>query len=187
MKLDAGLRQIKSFVASHPDDVLTLDIEDQVSAADTAAVFRSSGLLRYVYTPGDPKQPWPTLRQILDSGHRVVVFAEKHGGKPRWYADLYRYAMETPYTFATPSQFSCAPNRGRTGKRLLVLNHFITRAAPSRFDAAIVNTRPAILRRARRCAAARHHLPNFVSVNFSTLGDLTGAVDALNRVNRSDR
>ena len=185
-RLETGLRQVADFVRTNPNEVVTLDIEDKVSAADTVAVFRRSGLARYVYTPGNPRQPWPTLGQMIDSGRRVVVFAENHGGTPGWYAKLYRYAMETPYTFTSASEFSCAPNRGGTGRRLFVMNHFITRSAPSRNDAAAVNASAAIVRRARSCAATRGHLPTFVNVDFSTLGDLTGAVDTLNQVPHSN-
>jgi hypothetical protein len=181
-KLETGLRQVADFMRDNPNEVVTLDIEDKVSAADTVAVFKRSGLLRYVYTPGDPKQPWPTLGQMIASGRRLVVFAENHGGTPGWYAPLYRYAMETPYTFTSPSQFSCVPNRGRTGKRLFVLNNFITRDAPSRNDAAVVNAQSALVKRAHRCAAQRGRLPNFINVDFSTLGDVTGAVNTLNRI-----
>lgn len=186
-KLETGLRQIADFMRNNPDEVVTLDIEDQVSAADTVAVFRHSPLFRYIYTPGDPSQPWPTLGQMISSGRRLVVFAENHGGTPSWFAKLYRYAMETPYTFTNPSQFSCRPNRGGTGKRLFVLNHFITRQAPSRNDAAAVNAHARLVTRARRCGAQRGHEPNFVNVDFSNLGDVAGAVDTLNRVPASSR
>lgn len=181
-KFDTGLREISDFVRSNPNEVVTLDLEDKTSAADTAAAIQRSGLGPYLYTPRDPRQPWPTLGQMIDSGRRVVVFAENHGGTPRWYAPLYRYAMETPYTFTSASQFSCKKNRGGTGKGLFVLNNFITRAAPSRNDAAVVNGSTALVDRARRCAAQRNHVVNFVNVDFSTLGDLNGAVDRLNRV-----
>ncbi|MDQ1433109.1 MAG: hypothetical protein QOF40_3711 [Actinomycetota bacterium] len=181
-KLEVGLRQILDWVRAHPNDVVTLDVEDKTSAADTVAEFRRIGLDRYVYTPGAPKQAWPTLGQILDTGRRVVVFAERNGGKPAWYSPLYRYAMETPFTFRNPGAFSCAPNRGGTSKRLFVMNHFITRAAPSRNDAAVVNARDAIVSRARRCARLRDRSPNFVQVDFSTLGDVHGAIDELNRI-----
>ena len=181
-KLDAALRQILRWVQTHPDDVLTLDIEDQTSAADTVAVFRQAGLARYTYTPGAPDQAWPTLGEMLDSGRRVVVFAERHGGTPAWYSPLYRYAMETPFTFRSATAFSCAPKRGGTGKRLFVMNHFITRAAPSRSDAAVVNARAAIVARARRCERSRGRLPNFVQVDFATLGDVNGAIDKLNGI-----
>jgi hypothetical protein len=181
-KLETGLSQVLDFLRSNPNEVVTLDIEDKVSAADTVAVIRKSGLSRYIYTPGDPTKPWPTLGQMIKSGHRLVVFAENHGGSPRWYASLYKYAMETPFTFTSPSLFSCVKNRGGTNKRLFVMNNFITRAAPSRNDAAAVNASAAIVRRARQCAAKRGRMPNFINVDFSTLGDVPGAVDTLNRV-----
>ncbi len=147
-KLETGLREITQWVKHHPDDVVTLDIEDRASAADTIPAFRASGLLPYVFTPGDPKADWPTLGEMLDSKKRVVVFAERHGGEPAWYAKLYKYAMETPYTFTKPSEFSCAKGRGGNGKRLFVMSHFITRAAPSRGDAGRVNASAAIVERA---------------------------------------
>jgi hypothetical protein len=182
LKFSTALRQIKGWVRDHPDDVLTLDIENRVSAKDTVAVFRKSGLLPYLYTPGDPKAPWPTLGEMLDAGKRVVVFAERQGGEAPWYGRLFDYAMETPYTFTKASEFSCRRGRGGTGKRLFVMSHFITRAAPSRTDAAVVNTRASIVDRARRCAERRGRLPNFISVDFATLGDVNGAVDTLNGV-----
>jgi hypothetical protein len=183
-KLEVGLRQILEWVRTHPDDVLTLDIEDRASAPDTVAVFRRVGLDRYAYTPGAPDQPWPTLGELLDSGRRLVVFAERHGGTPAWFAPFYRYAMETPYTFPTSRAFSCKKQRGGNHKRLFVMNHFITRAAPSRSDAALVNDRAAIVDRARRCAQVRGRPPNFVQVDFATLGDVNGAVDELNHVGK---
>jgi hypothetical protein len=114
----------------------------------------------------------------------VVVFAERHGGKPGWYSPLYRYAMETPFTFRNPGAFSCAANRGGSDKRLFVMNHFITRAAPSRSDAAVVNAQDAIVTRARRCARVRGRSPNFVQVDFATLGDVHGAIDQLNGISK---
>jgi hypothetical protein len=65
------------------------------------------------------------------------------------------------------------------------MNHFVTRAAPSRSDAALVNRQGAIVRRARHCAAVRGRPPNFVQVNFSTLGNVQGAVDVLNGLQRA--
>jgi len=181
-KLDVGLRQVRDFLQNNPNEVLTLDIEDKVSAADTVAVIKKSGLSRYIYTPGDPNKPWPTLGHMISTGKRLVIFAENHGGSPKWFANLYKYAMETPYTFTNPTQFSCAKNRGGTGKRLFVLNHFITRDAPSRNDAAVVNASAAIVKRARQCEKKRGQMPNFINVDFSTLGDVPGAADILNGV-----
>jgi hypothetical protein len=180
LELDRALRQIRGWIRSHPDDVVTLDIENRTSDEDTIAAFKRAKLVRYAFTPPDPGDPWPTLGEMLDSGKRLVVFVERQGGEPGWFAKLYRYAMETPYTFRKASAFTCKANRGGRNKQLFVMNHFITRAAPSRSDAAAVNQVDAIVKRARRCKDVRGQIPNFVQVNFSTLGDVPRAIDVLN-------
>lgn len=178
-----GLRQIRTFVHDHPNDVFTLVIEDAISPADTASAFERSGLVKYVFTPDpDPRAPWPTLGTMIKSGKRVVVFAERAQGPAPWYVNFSKYSMETPYTFATPAEMNCAPNRGGTGKRLFLMNNWIQRDAPSRFDAGTVNATKFLVNRARRCRVARGNTPNFIAVDFSTIGGVTSAVDVLNGV-----
>ena len=48
--------------------------------------------------------------------------SEKHGGEHPWLIPAYSLLEETPYTFKTIADFSCAPNRGGTGKALFLLN-----------------------------------------------------------------
>nr|WP_191094859.1 hypothetical protein [Streptomyces kanamyceticus] len=72
------------------------------------------------------------------------------------------------------------PHRGGADKRLFLLNHFITDAGGSRLDAAVVNSRRFILDRVHRCEAERGRPVNFAAVDFATIGDALGAVDALN-------
>ncbi len=53
-----ALGQIRDFVVEHPDQVVLLSIEDDVTPADTVAAFRDSGLLDLVYQ--DPVgRAWP--------------------------------------------------------------------------------------------------------------------------------
>jgi len=88
--------------------------------------------------------------------------------------------VETPYDFADPGQMSCAPNRGGTGKRLFLLNYFITDAGGSRLDAGRVTAKDFVLDRARRCGTERGRPVNFVAVDLANLGDARGTVAALN-------
>lgn len=71
------------------------------------------------------------------AGRRLVVFAEKADGPAAWYRNSYRYGIETPFSFRSPDEMSCVPHRGGTGKRLVLLNHFITVAGGSRLEAAV--------------------------------------------------
>ena len=180
-----ALAVIRRFLHDNPREVVTLLVEDHVSAADTAAVFGRAGLLGTV-TTHRPGAPWPTLREMIASGERLVVFAEKGGGSPAWYHDLWEQAWETPYSFGGAGDFSCAKNRGTAGAPLFVLNHFITRVFPSPGAAREVNGGAVLGARARQCARESGRLPNFVAVDFYATGDLLRVVDALNGVGGPD-
>lgn len=134
-----------------------------------------------MYTPDpDPAEPWPTLGDMIDSGRRLVVFAEQADGPEAWYRNFYRYGMETPFAFRSPDEMSCVPHRGGTGKRLFLLNHFITANGGSRLDAGKVNARQYVLDRVQLCERERGSPVNFIAIDYTTIGDARAAVDALN-------
>lgn len=181
IELVPTLREIGAWLRDHPTEVLTLIVQDAISAEDTAEAVERAGLADLVYTPDpDPSEPWPTLGDMIDDGRRLVVFAEQADGPAPWYRNFYRYGMETPFAFRSPGEMSCVPHRGGTGKRLFLLNHFITANGGSRLDAGEVNTRQYVLDRAERCERERGRPVNFIAVDYATVGDARGAVDALN-------
>ncbi|MFI9827150.1 hypothetical protein ACIHIX_05650 [Streptomyces sp. NPDC051913] len=181
IELVPELREIGDWTRDHPTEVLTLIVQDAISGEDTAEAFARAGLTDLVLTPDeDPAAPWPTLGEMIDSGRRLVVFAEEADGPAAWYRNFYRYGMETPFSFQRPDQMSCVPHRGGTGKRLFLLNHFITAGGGSRLDAGEVNARDFVLDRVEKCERARGRPVNFVAVDYTTIGDARGAVDALN-------
>jgi len=63
---------------------------------------------------------------MVNSGKRLVIFAEKADRPAPWYRNLYRYGMEPPFALRSTEEMACASNRGNTGKRLFLLNRFIT-------------------------------------------------------------
>ncbi|MCW8378094.1 PI-PLC domain-containing protein [Streptomyces justiciae] len=175
------LREIGDWMRDHPTEVLTLIVQDAISGEDTAEAFARAGLGDLVFTPDDdPAEAWPTLGDMIDSGRRLVVFAEQADGPAAWYRNFYRYGMETPFSFQRPDQMSCVPHRGGTGKRLFLLNHFITAGGGSRLDAGEVNARDYVLDRVAKCERERGRPVNFVAVDYTTIGDARGAVDELN-------
>jgi hypothetical protein len=175
------LREIGDWMRAHPTEVVTLIVQDAISGEDTQQAFTQAGLSDLIHTPdADPAKPWPTLGELIDSGRRLVVFAEQADGPAPWYRNFYDYGMETPFAFSTPDAMSCVPYRGGTDKRLFVLNHFITIDGGSRLDAGKVNSRQYVLDRVHRCERERGRPVNFVAVDYTTIGDAGGAVDALN-------
>ncbi|MFI6986466.1 hypothetical protein ACIBSV_49060 [Embleya sp. NPDC050154] len=175
------LRAVGQWMDRNPHEVVTLIVQDAITAQQTEWAFREAGLERLLYTPAaDPDEPWPTLGTMIEHNRRLVVFAERADGPVPWYRNFYKYGMETPYAYTSPTEMNCAPYRGDVGKRLFLLNNFITSAGGSRLDAGVVNSRPFLLDRARRCERERGAQVNFVAVDFATIGDAKGAVDVLN-------
>jgi len=182
--LDESLAEMRVFLDNHPEEVILIVFEDKITPADTDAAFSESGLDKLVYVHEDD-QPWPTLRQLIEDNRRVLVMAENEGPPPAYYLNAWDYTEETPYHFGSLAEIddtSCKPNRGDTGKPFFLLNHWITRASPSRVDATTINDYDYLLERARRCAEERGQIPNLVGVNFYLNGDVFEVVDTLNGV-----
>jgi hypothetical protein len=183
-ELEETLNEIRFFLEGHPNEVIVIVFEDLVTPADTEQAFKEAGLDALVYTH-QPGEPWPTLREMIEADKRVLVMAEAEGSPPDWYLHAWDYTEETPYHFSELADFdetSCRPNRGDTGKPFFLLNHWITRASPSRVDAAVLNDYDYLLERAQRCAEERGQIPNLIGINFYLNGDVFEVVDELNGV-----
>ncbi len=181
-ELEPTLREIHQFLVTHPDEVVLIIVEDYVDPKELGAAFEQAGLGDLIYK-GDPVPQWPTLRELIDSGQRLVLFIES--GKPGvpWLRPAFENFRETPYSFHTVEEFSCRANRGGDGGTLFLMNNWVeTTPTPKPSNAAVVNAYPFLLARARECEKERHHIPNIVAVDFYRTGDLLRVVDALNGV-----
>jgi hypothetical protein len=177
------LAQLRGWLAINPGEVVTLFVEDHVDADLIAADVESSGLLPYVYQP-EAGQPWPTLREMIDSNQRLVVMVEEGtgGDAAPWLVNGFEFTQDTPYTFPTAADFSCDPNRGPSDAPLFLLNHWLSGFGSLVTNAQHVNRREVLLPRAEQCESERGQVPNFVAVNFVSYGDVFDVVDTLNGV-----
>jgi hypothetical protein len=79
--LSSYLSTIKTWMDSNKNEVVTLLITngDRLPASDFGALFVSTGLDQYAYSPGAnlALDQWPTLQSMIDSGRRLVVFLGK--------------------------------------------------------------------------------------------------------------
>ncbi len=185
-RLDSALAALKGFLEDYPNEVVIVFIQDATTPRDTANAFLRAGLGPYLYTH-DRDAPWPTLRQMIRSGRRVLVLAEDRAtGAPPWYHQGFDLVQETPYTFtslaALRAPSSCRPNRGTPNSPLFQLNHWVERVNPSPGLAGRVNAESVLLPRALRCERRRGLVPNLVNVDFYERGDLFSAVRVLNRL-----
>ena len=182
-----GLDDIHRFLVSHPGEVVIVVNQDYVTPKDFVGAIEEAGLAGYAATLGEP--PFPTLRQMVDAGKRLVLLAENHAGAAPWYQLAYeRLVQETPFHFDSAAALLavsnvCPPNRGPADAPLFLLNQWVTTAPIQRpSDAAKVNAYAPLLARAQACRRIRHRLPNLVAVNFYKEGDVFRVVDTLNGV-----
>ncbi|MGE5635709.1 MAG: hypothetical protein ACM3UV_02035, partial [Nocardioidaceae bacterium] len=188
-RAETALRAIRDFLLQHPFEVIVISVEDDTEPRDTAAAFRSSGLLELVWKAPLRDGRLPTPRQMVESGERVLVMAENETGGIRWLRPQFELVQETPFDVKTVAALadraSCRPNRGRAANPVLMLNNWVeTTPAPLPSNARKVNAHATLLRRARECQRIRRRLPAVVAVDFYGQGDVVGVTDALNGVAR---
>ena len=132
--------------------------------------------------PMTPTDPWPTLRQMIESRRDLVVLSENHGGEVPWMPAAYDVMEETPYEFASTEAFSCEPNRGGTGKPLFLVNHWIREPGHKPLDdAEVVNSREVLDDRLAECRKVRDRQPGILAVDFVDIGDTFAVVSDLNQ------
>ncbi len=180
-------REIRDWMDRNPREVLMIVIEDAAPTADIKRELEAGGLAELASAvPIRAGLPTPTLRELIDSGRRLLVMAEDKGDATGWYRRAFEVLQETPFAFTSPAQLelesSCRVNRGGTRPPLFLVNHWVESYPPRPRDATIVNEREFILRRARECARIRDRTPTLIAVDFVERGDLIGAVDVLNGV-----
>jgi hypothetical protein len=184
----AGLREIRDWLERHPREVLVIFIQDEIPPPPVKEAFEESGLIDFVSDYRAPT-PFPTLLEMIDSGKRVLVMAEKQGEPTGWYHQGFVLAQDTPYKFLTPAELeqpsSCRLYRGRPDNPLFLVNHWVESYPPNPRNADVVNRRSFLLERARRCERTRHLLPNLLAVDFAERGEIVEATDRLNGVGGS--
>jgi len=178
--LTAGLTEIRAWLDAHPREVVTLILENYVSAAALETSFADAGLLPLLatHTTG---AAWPTLGQMIDSGRRVVVLTDSQGGQRPWLLPVFSEAWDTDFSAATTADFTCDVLRGSFSNRLIILNHFLSDPLPSPLLADQANAASFLPGRVADCRAEwGGRLPNFVTVDFFERGVAAQVVADLN-------
>jgi hypothetical protein len=179
MPLLDGLCTITNFLDQNPGEIVSIIFETYVSDADLDSVLRASGLADYAYAHAGG--PWPSLRELVDQDKRVVVFLEKGGGTPPYLMPAYEgNVWDTPYSFATQADFTCALGRGVANSPLFLVNHWLSNPLSSIDYAREVNVQAVLGKRIDDCTKAAGRAPTFVSVDFYDVGDLFSVVKTAN-------
>jgi len=194
------LQKVKHFLDRHPNEVLTIVIAnpENVSAVVWQPIFESSGLADIAYVP--PRIPmsreeWPTLKEMLDSTKRVVVFMDKgaEDGTVPYLLQQFTMMWEDEYDPTNP-KFPCKVDRTAgslsPAQQLNLINHNLNLniipighglRIPDRLDSPRTNGVYSIMAHANHCAPlAGDRLPNFVLFDFANIGQVTTAIACLN-------
>ncbi|CAM5247393.1 hypothetical protein ACI2LF_39030 [Kribbella sp. NPDC020789] len=199
------LQRIVDFLRAHPDEFVTVFLEDYVDPGVLRAELdRVQGLSDVLYRPdrtGVRENGWPTMGELAADGHRLLIFTD-HSRDADRSAGLTRDAFGVMYQreWTVENHWSMGPGIGSSDwscysrwydanttipltrtepgfRPLFVMNHFRDAAVAS--TAATDNAK--LADRARRfCQPAARKKPTYLAVDRYDLGSPTAAVDALN-------
>ncbi|KAH7170445.1 PLC-like phosphodiesterase [Dactylonectria macrodidyma] len=213
--LDAGtledwLVKINYWMSQNPNEVVTILLvnSDDAEASEFGAVFNSSGISDWAYTPSSsgPTSDWPTLTSMISSNQRVVSFVTNIDASTD-YAYLmpeFDYVFETAFEVASLDGFNCTLDRPSSADSasealsnnfLSLANHFKYQSLSSTLSLYIpdvsnietVNsantTEDGMLGlHLDDCKTEWGVIPNFVLVDLFEEGDVFTAVDRMNDI-----
>jgi hypothetical protein len=179
------MQHIADFVAAHPHEVVSLLLErsdPQITADQIGEAMKSAGLekLMHVQTAG---APWPTLRELITRGDRVIALLDNTTGSSfPWLMPRWQWTWETPWDNEIPRDFGrCNADRGTRGNSLYVVDTYMEDVGIQSAQSALrVNYDPFLIDRVLTCQQSQATLPNFVMINFYEVSDLFHVVDVLN-------
>jgi hypothetical protein len=177
--LNRELDGVATFLKEHPDQVLVVIVEDYVPPSTIQQAFDSAGLTRYAETL-KPHAPLPTLGELIESDHRLLVFAEVKGGAPVWYMPAFEFIQDTPLGAVHPGQLSCARYRGTADSPLLLINYWIPPFPPSITLNAQIGRAAFLRAHISRCTRQRDISGAIVAVDFY---QRTAVVDVAQQLN----
>jgi hypothetical protein len=179
-----GLEELTAFLDEHPREVIQIIFQDAIPIDSTRQALAEAGLEDRLYE-WDPTAD-PTLQELIDAQHTLIVGLESGDADGQGLHAAWELWMDTPYSFADPSEFSCELNRGSADNELFLVNHWIGNPLPDPTASAEVNVAAVLEARARACAERWGRTVNFLGVDFYDRGDLFPVVDRLNGIDSSD-
>lgn len=173
------LTDVRSFLDAHPRECLVMTIEGSASTQRMDSLFALTGLKPYMLSYNGSQ--WPTLTEMIASGKRLVVFADRSDAESyEGFHRMWNHIVDVNYDHQSTATFDCAFDRGNPNGSFFLLNHFLTNITPQPNSAAQTNAYGLLYPRALQCWQANGKRPNFVMVDFYATGDVVQVVDSLN-------
>lgn len=182
----SGFQKLVAFLKSHSREVFTIGFESYIAPQRILDVAKEAGLEPYLHQQ-QPGKPWPTLSQMINSGHRVVIFTGKDGGTVPFIHNYDDFVHSNGWGYKSLAALDCHPagqTTPPTANQLLSLNHQYVNAfgLPEIKLSAKANARQAILDHAQKCAAELHHPVNIMELDNYDVGDGLATVLEMNGI-----
>ncbi|MCX4585605.1 PI-PLC domain-containing protein [Streptomyces sp. NBC_01481] len=184
------MQTVVDFLATHPQEVVTVFLEDYVSAEQLRqSLGRVNGLSELLFRPdawGVRQHGWPKVADLVTAGKRLLILSDRSDREnlgvmydKSWTVSNYWSLGDLGNDLACVSRWSDVPlDRQEPGfRRLFTMSHH--RNVPTVLTAALDNGTKLRNRIADQCrTAAGGRNPNFVSVDFHRLSDGSGHTPA---------
>ena len=180
--LSTYLTNIKEFLDTNSNEIVSIIFQTEITSQELESDLINTGLDSYLYEY-DSVLGWPTLQEMIDNNDRLVVFSESDNGVGQpWYLYAWEMMTETHYSYSGPSDFSCDYNRGNPDNELFLFNHWITTffGFADANEAQVVNEENFLMNRVIECYNDNGHFPNFIGLDFVSIGDGMTVVDQIN-------
>lgn len=204
--VESYLLRVKKFMDANPHEVFTFvftNPEEHSVEKIWKPIFEKTGMDKLAYIPPTPvmtRDDWPTLRELIDTGKRVIVFLDKGADERKepekeYILPQFKMMWEDPHN-PTDAAFPCTVHRGTEGpllptQKLNLINHNLNIdllpigkgfRLPDRLNSPRTNGYKSIMHHALGCAAdvMEDRNPNFVMLDFMDIGHGMEAVDVLN-------
>ncbi|GAV78762.1 hypothetical protein CFOL_v3_22227 [Cephalotus follicularis] len=184
-------KEIESFLAANPSEIVTLILEDYVTTPNgLGKVFNDSGLNKYWFPVSKMPQngeDWPLVKDMVANNQRLIVFTSKRSKQEtEGIAYQWNFMVENQYgddgikVGECSNRSESAPLNDKT-KSLVLVNHFPS--IPFKEMSCGINSKLLIDTLHTCYGASGNRWANFVAVDFYKRSDGGGAFQAVDTLN----
>lgn len=161
-----ALASIRRSLSGNPRKLITLFLDFYVDANLTAA-FEEAGLKDYLLEY-DTKNGWPSLKKMVDSDKRLVVFeVRKHLNSPEWLHDMNEFVEHTDPDWGNESnEVESFDERLKKSLSLFTGYKFLSTSESSGNDiSAFARQNPFLIEAFKKAWVREGQIPNFILVD----------------------
>jgi two-component SAPR family response regulator len=162
-----SLQEIKRYLESNPERIMTLFLDFSTNAAEIDEIFQEAGISQYLYT-FDPEDGWSPIKTMVEQNKRLVIFAmQEHRNSPEWMYYVWNHAVEPYFSIWEAPVFKGEFLKGDPKNSLLIYNDY---NFPRRSDSAKnlkydTNQNPYLIEHIKNTWTNTGKTPNFVMLD----------------------